>query len=59
MEMLIVVNGTQFVMRLNICLGALRSYIVTCPSVLCELILLEVTVVFGVSYFRSLPAMAL
>jgi len=53
------VNGTQFVMRLNIYLGAVRSYIVTWPSVLRELILPEVNLVFGISYFRSLPAMAL
>lgn len=52
-------NGTQFVMRLNIYLGAVRSYIVTWPSVLRELILPEVNLVFGISYFRSLPAMAL
>ena len=38
---------------------ALRSYILIRPSVSCGLILLEVTVVFGISYFRSLPAMAL
>jgi len=59
MEMLVLVNGTQFVMRLNIISVLLRGYVVTCPSVLRGLILSEVTVVLGISYFRSLPAMAL